>query len=141
MSRFVAIDPGSRKCGVLLADVRNLTVIDGRVLDRSNAIKLIIQWNNEFPIDRIILGNGTSSKVWNRLLINLPSVHLVEEYGTTLRARERYWELWPPAWWLAWIPKGFFLPPEPLDAVAALILLEDYLNQKFCWPGNKEFKI
>ena len=52
---------------------------------------------------KVIIGNGTSSKYWERKLLNYFSVEIVEEKGTTFRARNRYWELWPPVFWIYYI--------------------------------------
>jgi len=63
-------------------------------------------------------------------------VQLVDETGTTLRARDRYWQLWPPQGWRRWIPRGLLLPPGDLDALAALVMLEQSLNINCRWPTN-----
>ncbi len=68
-------------------------------------------------------------------------MHLVDESGTSLRARDRYWELWPLVGWRRWLPKGLIVPPDHLDAVAALILIEDYLNKQLQWPDSPNFRI
>ncbi len=104
-------------------------------------IDLIINWSSEGPLNGIILGNGTSSKYWKRQLQRFGSIEIVEERGTTLRARNRYWEIWPRGIWLRWLPRGLILPSQPLDAVAALVLLEDHVNKKLTWSGPPNFKI
>ena len=141
MRRIIAIDPGSRKCGLLLADLQKELVLDGRVVDESAVIDLIITWKSQGDLDGILLGNGTTSQYWLAMLKDLAPIQIVEERGTTLRARERYWELWPPEIWCRWLPRGLMKPPYDLDAVAALVLLEDHLCKKFQWRGSKNFKI
>ena len=81
-------------------------------------------------IDKILIGNGTNCKyIENELRQrNLYNFVYVNERGSTLRARYRYWEIWPPNYFIRWLPKGILLPPENLDAVVALILLEDFLK-------------
>ena len=140
MSKFLAIDPGNKKCGLLLADLDLDLVLDGRVVNHLEVIDLIINWSSEGPLNGIILGNGTSSKYWQRQLQRFGSIEIVEERGTTLRARNRYWEIWPPGIWLRWLPRGLILPSQPLDAVAALVLLEDHVNKKLTWSGPPNFK-
>ena len=61
MSRFLAIDPGNKKCGLLLADLDLDLVLDGRVANHLEVIDLIINWSSEGPLNGIILGNGTSN--------------------------------------------------------------------------------
>ena len=141
MRRLIAIDPGSKKCGLLLADIDKGLVLEGRVVAYFAVIELITYWKSEGHLDGIILGNGTSSKFWYKKLKSLAPIQIVEERGTTFRARSRYWELWPPGIFLRLLPRGLILPPQSIDAVAALILLEDHLNQKLQWPGSPNFKI
>ena len=134
MTILISIDPGQKKCGLLLVDLDKQIVLDGLVVDSNFVIDLVVQWSNKAEVKRIILGNGTTSKSWERRLQKaaLP-IQTVEEKGTTLRARSRYWEIWPPPIWLRWVPKGLLVPMKNLDAVAALILLEDHLNKKLEW--------
>ena len=134
MTILISIDPGQKKCGLLLVDLDKQIVLDGLVVDSNFVIDLVVQWSNKAEVKGIILGNGTTSKSWERRLkkIALP-IEIVEEKGTTLRARSRYWEIWPPPIWLRWVPKGLLVPMKNLDAVAALILLEDHLNKKLEW--------
>ena len=141
MIRLIAIDPGKKKCGLLLADIDKGLVLDGRVVAHFAVIELINSWKSEGYVDGIILGNGTSSKSWEKKFKDLAPIQIVEERGTTLRARSRYWELWPPGIFLRFLPRGLIVPSQYLDAVAALVLLEDYLNQKLHWPGSPNFKI
>ena len=141
MSRLIAIDPGKRKCGVLLVDLEKEIVLEGKVVGSSLVISLLKAWEKNGTIDAIILGNGTTSNYWESKLSRLFPLKIVEERGTTLRARKRYWELWPPSIWMRWIPKGLMVPKQPLDALAALVLLEDYLNKKITWPDKPNFRI
>ena len=71
---------------------------------------------------------------------NINNLKFVNEQGSTLRARFRYWQIWPPNYLIRWIPRELLFPPENLDAIAALILLEDHLNFQFKWPGNLNLK-
>ena len=141
MRMFIAIDPGNKKCGLLLADIDKGLVLDGRVVAHFAVIESIKHWESEGHLDGILLGNGTSSKSWYKKLKGLAPIQIVQERGTTLRARSRYWELWPPGIFLRLLPRGLILPSQCLDAVAALVLLEDHLNQKLHWPGPPSFKI
>ncbi len=143
MTLIVSIDPGKNKCGMVLVDLDTCLVLDGRVVKKIEVVDLITSWKDKHFVDRFFLGNGTTSNYWHSLLQKkgLGPIFLVEEKGTTMRARFRYWELWPPVWYLRFIPNSLILPPQPLDAVAALILLEDHLNKKFNWVGTGDFKI
>ena len=141
MTRLVALDPGSKKCGLLLVDLEKALVLDGKVVECSHVVDLIMSWRDKGDLKGIVLGNGTSSNFWYMKLESFFSIEVVEEKGTTLRARKRYWELFPMPRWLNWLPKGLFVPSKPLDAIAALILLEDYLEMKLHWSEPMNFKI
>tara|TARA_Y100001968_G_scaffold104017_1_gene93996 strand:+ start:161 stop:286 length:126 start_codon:yes stop_codon:yes gene_type:complete len=39
------------------------------------------------------------------------------------------------------LPRKILFPPENLDAVVALVLLEDFLNYSFTWPEAVDIKI
>ncbi len=141
MSRLIAIDPGRSKCGLVLVDLAEALVLQGKVVKASLVLDVIRTWQQEKPLKEMVLGNGTSSSHWEYKLNGLAPLKVVEEKGTTLRARQRYWELWPPEDWRRWLPRGLVLPPNDLDAVAALVLLEDYLELKLNWPGLPLFRI
>ncbi len=43
----------------------------------------------------------------------------VDERNTTLEARELYWRLHAPSWWQRFLPRALWIPPRPLDDLAA----------------------
>ena len=142
MTRFISIDPGNKKCGLLLADIDLKIVLNAKVVRTDSVIRLINLWVEENKIDLIIIGNGTNSKSLESSIKSKTSIPLdiIDEKNTTFRARERYWEIWPKNFLLRLLPNGMVIPPVNLDAVAALILLEDYLKIKFSWFGKNDFK-
>ena len=71
---------------------------------------------------------------------NFLNINYVNERGSTLRARFRYWEIWPPNYFIRWLPKEILFPPANLDAIVALILLEDFLKYKLIWPIKVNIK-
>ncbi len=141
MKSILCIDPGKSKCGLLIADIDKKVVLDGQVVKEEFVFELINSWKDKYNYERIILGNGTTSQYWFNIIKDISYVQLVEEHGTTFRARERFWELWPPNGFLSYLPRGMLAPPYYLDAVAALVLLEDYLKFKLAWEGSPDFKI
>tara|TARA_Y100001968_G_scaffold326273_1_gene369021 strand:+ start:319 stop:756 length:438 start_codon:yes stop_codon:yes gene_type:complete len=143
MSFLISIDPGNKKCGLILADLTSGNVIEGGISPLSSFSDLVIKWNEKFFINEIIVGNGTNCKnIQNKLkemhIFNLTSIN---ESGSTLRARFRYWEIWPPSYFIRWLPKEILFPPENLDAIVALILAEDFLQYRLVWPKKKPIKI
>ena len=142
MSFYISIDPGIEKCGLLLADKQSGNVIYAGIASLNRLSDLISLWNEDYPIIKIIIGDGTNSKyIENQLKRNnILNINYVNERGSTLRARYRYWEIWPPNYFIRWIPKQMLFPPENLDAIVGLILLEDFLNYKFTWPDRVDIK-
>ncbi|WP_320663327.1 resolvase [Prochlorococcus sp. MIT 1223] len=143
MSRLIAIDPGKHKCGLVLVNQSLQSVIDAKVARTASTIHLINSWESEASVDLIIIGNGTSSNSLNLEInseLNIPTI-FQEEKNTTLRARDRYWDIWPKNFFLRLLPDGMVLPSENLDALAALILAEDFLNVKLTWSVQTSFKI
>ena len=92
------------------------------------------QWNHDQALDRILIGDGTGSRAWIKRLERLGHLTMIPEQGTTLRARQRYWTLWPARGWRRMLPAGLRIPPVDLDAVAALVMLEEHLQCRLKWP-------
>ena len=143
MSFYLSVDPGSKKCGLLLADIQSRKVIEAGIASLNKILDLVIMWNQDYHISKIIIGDGTNCKyIENQLKrYNFFNINYVNERGSTLRARFRYWEIWPPNYFIRWLPKEILFPPDNLDAIVALILLEDFLQNRFIWPEKVEIKI
>ena len=143
MSLYISIDPGSKKCGLLLADTKTGNVIEAGISAKYICSELVSSWNENYDICKILIGNGTNCKYIEDQLKrkNIFNVNYVNENGSTLRARFRYWEIWPPSYFVRWLPKEILFPPDNLDAIVALILLEDFLQYKFSWPEEVDIKI
>ena len=142
MSLYISIDPGMKKCGLLLADMQSGEVIEAGVASLDKFSDLVSQWNEDREIIKIIIGNGTNCKyIENKLKRNNSfNINYVNEKGSTLRARFRYWEIWPPNYFIRWLPKEILFPPANLDAIVALILLEDFLKHRLIWPSKVNIK-
>ena len=143
MSVFISIDPGNKKCGLLLADTKSRNVIEAGISSLNKFSDLVSLWSEEYEVCKILIGDGTNCKyIENQLKQkNIFNFTYVNETGSTLRARFRYWEIWSPNYFIRWLPKEMLLPPEKLDAVVALILLEDFLKYSFIWPDKLDIKI
>lgn len=145
MTRVVALDPGRSKCGLLLADINTNTVLEGMVVPSGEVLDQLRDWlenaqKDSAEIAELIIGDGTSSTIWQQQLPANLRVCVVDETGTTLRARERYWQLWPSRGWKRLLPLGLRIPAGDLDAIAALVILEDYLGRTLQWPGPDPLK-
>ena len=143
MNYYISIDPGTDQCGLLLADMESGKVIEAGISSLKKISDLVYMWFEDYEILNIIIGDGTNSKyVENQLkLKNSCNIYFVNEEGSTLRARFRYWEIWPPNYLIRWLPKEILFPPDNLDAIVALVLLEDFLKYTFTWPEKLDIKI
>lgn len=71
-------------------------------------------------IECIAVGNGTGSgEIVRKANESGLKTFLVDETGTTLKARELYWRLHRPAWWQRCLPRSLRVPPRVLDDLAA----------------------
>ena len=132
MTKYISIDPGKCKCGLIFADFKSRRVLKAIVIESRylvQNIKTCIGKDNKI---KVLIGNGTTSnehvKSLNFLENNLT---IVEEKNTTYRSRQRYFEIFPLKGIKRFIPRDIFLQNINLDAISALIILEDYLNCKF----------
>ena len=143
MSFYISIDPGSKKCGLLLANVESGKVIVAGIASLKKLSDLVSFLDDQYSITKIIIGDGTNCNYIKKELKRkkLFDINFVNEKGSTLRARFRYWEIWPPNYFIRWLPKEILFPPNNLDAIVALILLEDFLKFSLIWPDKVDIKI
>ena len=113
MSKIIAIDPGNKKCGLLLADMKSRNVIEAVISSTNNFSDLILFWNEHYLINKIIVGDGTNCRYIKNKLEQKEIYNLifVNERGSTLKSRYRYWEIWPPNFFISWLPKEILFPP------------------------------
>ena len=141
MFKLLSIDPGKYKCGLILADTSEKKVYKAIVL-KSQLIKDYVKDLNTFEdISKIIIGNGTTSReIRDKLDFFKKEIITFEEKNTTYRAKARYFELFPIKGLKFLIPREFFIINKNLDALSALIILEDYCETKFTLNQNIDFK-
>ena len=141
MFKLLSIDPGKYKCGLILADISEKKVYKAIVL-KSQLIKDYVKDLNTFEdISKIIIGNGTTSReIRYKLDFFKKEIITFEEKNTTYRAKARYFELFPIKGLKFLIPREFFIINKNLDALSALIILEDYCETKFTLNQNIDFK-
>ncbi len=141
MLKFISIDPGKYKCGLVLADLNEKKVYEAIILQSELLEDYVRNLNNNEDISKIIIGNGTTSKkIKKKLDFFKKEIIYFEEKNTTFRAKERYFELFPNRGLKLLIPREFFILNKNLDAISALIILEDYCKMKFTLNQNIEFK-
>ena len=96
---------------------------------------------NTEKISQIIIGNGTTSReIKEKLNFFKKEIITFEEKNTTYRAKARYFELFPITGLKFLIPREVFIINKNLDAISALIILEDFCKMKFTLNRNIDFK-
>ena len=141
MPRVITIDPGKSKCGLVIAEISEKKVYKAIILKSElleNYVRHLIAAED---ISQIIIGNGTTSKeIREKLIFFKKEIITFEEKNTTYRAKARYFELFPISGLKFLIPREVFILNKNLDAISALIILEDYCKTKFTLNQNIDFK-
>jgi len=126
---LLGIDPGRDKCGLAVAE-RAGAVVYHQVLAASEVLAAIAVLRQRYSIAQIVMGNQTTAKQWQAdLAAQFPElpIALVDERNSSLEARDRYWQLYPPRGLMRLLPPGLRLPPRPVDDIVAMLLIERYL--------------
>ena len=141
MFRVISIDPGKYKCGLVLAEISEKKVFKAIVLKRELLEDCVRNLNTVEDISKIIIGNGTTSReIRDKLDFFKKEIITFDEKNTTYRAKARYFELFPIRGLKFLIPREVFILNKNLDAISALIILEDYCKIKFTLDQNLDFK-
>lgn len=126
---ILGFDPGRDKCGVAVLE-QNLTVHYHQVIAAEKVIAKIQELITQFEIDLIVMGNLTTSKSWYKQLQSAfegVTIEMVDEKNSTIEARDRYWQMYPPQGLKKLIPQGLLVPSQPIDDIVAILLIERYL--------------
>jgi len=141
MPRVITIDPGKSKCGLVLAEISEKKVYKAIILKSElleNYVRNLIAADD---ISQIIIGDGTTSaEIREKLYFFKKEITTFEEKNTTYRAKARYFELFPISGLKFLMPREVFILNKNLDAISALIILEDYCKTKFTLNQNIDFK-
>ena len=141
MPRLITIDPGKSKCGLVLAEISEKKVYKAIVLKSELLEKYVRNLITAEDVSQIIIGNGTTSReMREKLYFFKKEIITFEEKNTTYRAKARYFELFPLSGLKFLIPREVFILNKNLDAISALIILEDYCKMKFTLNQNIDFK-
>ena len=141
MLRVLSIDPGKYKCGVILAEISEKKVYKAIIVKSESLGDYVRNLINVEDISKVIVGNGTkSNEIIQKLDFFKKEIIMSEERNTTFRAKERYFELFPIRGLKFLIPREIFILNKNLDAISALIILEDYCKMKFTLNKNIDFK-
>jgi RNase H-fold protein (predicted Holliday junction resolvase) len=128
---ILGFDPGRDKCGVAVMG-RDRQILYLNVVNAAVVIDTIKALCQKFPIERLVMGNQTTAKQWRQQLEehipNAIAIAMVDERNSSLEARDRYWQMYPPTGLQRLIPKGMRVPPRPIDDIVAILLIERYLQ-------------
>ncbi|MBD1828642.1 pre-16S rRNA-processing nuclease YqgF [Microcoleus vaginatus GB1-A2] len=129
---ILGFDPGKDKCGIAVMG-RDKKVCYHQVVLSEAAISTIQSLCEQFPIELLVMGDQTTSKSWKQKLTQSlsPEIEIVrvDERFSSLEAKERYWEMYPPTGLSRLIPQGMRTPPRPVDDIVAIVLIQRYLNK------------
>lgn len=133
ISYLLGFDPGRDKCGIAVM-TPDRQVPYHQVVAASNAIATVQRLHQQYPFTQIIIGDQTSTRTWQAQLSSaltppLPIVP-VDERNSTLEARDRYWQMYPPQGFARLVPQALRSIPRPIDDIVAILLLERYLNPR-----------
>ena len=141
MFKYLSIDPGKYKCGLVLAEISEKKVYEAIILKSELLEGYVRNLNSIENISKIIIGNGTTCReIKEKLDFFKKEIITFEEKNTTYRAKARYFELFPIRGLQSLIPREVFLLNKNLDAISALIILEDYCRSQFSLKQNIDFK-
>ncbi|RAM48697.1 Holliday junction resolvase RuvX [Mastigocladus laminosus UU774] len=129
---ILGFDPGKDKCGLAVMGLdRKLHY--HQVVSSDEAIANIETLRQRFPISLMVMGDQTTAKRWKQQLQQELSeqlnIILVDERYTSLEARDRYWQMFPPKGITKLLPLGMRTPPRPIDDIVAILLIERYLSR------------
>ena len=134
---YISIDPGKFKCGLVLAEISKKKVYKAIILKSELIEDYLKNLSTVGEISKIIIGNGTTSKnIRGKLNFFKREIITFEEKNTTYRAKKRYFELFPISGLKFFIPREVFILNKNLDAISALIILEDFCKMKFTLDQN-----
>jgi RNase H-fold protein (predicted Holliday junction resolvase) len=126
---ILGFDPGRDKCGLAVMD-KQQQLLYHQVVQSPEALATMQRLSQQFAVEVIVMGDQTTAKSWKQkieqLNLALP-IFMVDERYSSLEARDRYWQMYPPKGLDRLIPKGLREPPRPIDDLVAILLIERYL--------------
>lgn len=129
---ILGFDPGRQKCGLAIMGL-DRCIYYHEVIPATEAIAMIQALQQQYPISFLVMGDQTSAKEWRQQitagLADPLRIVPVDERYSTLEARDRYWQMYPPQGLAKLIPQGIRTLPRPIDDIVAILLIERYLER------------
>lgn len=131
MSNYLGIDPGRSKTGLALVDAEG-RILQLHIAQTSAFAEELRSFVGSRPLAQIVMGNGTNNKAIGKVVREVfphAPLALVGEAHSTEEARSLYWQVNTPTGWRRLVPLGLLVPPEPLDAYAAVVQVRRWLKK------------
>ena len=131
--RVLAIDPGSEKCGLAVVERAAegcCRLIHREICAAESLVERALELRAEHRPDLMVMGRSAAGKAPAKRLreaVNGSGLLVVDEHGTTIAARERYWAHHPRRGWRRLLPATLQAPPVPVDDFAAVVIAERVL--------------
>ncbi len=129
---ILGFDPGRQKCGLGVMGL-DRAIHYHEVVGADQVVTKIQRLRQELPISLLVMGDQTMAKAWRerlaRELLQPLRIIMVDERYSTLEARDRYWQMYPPKGLYRLVPAGMRAAPRPLDDIVAIVLIERYLER------------
>ena len=126
MLKLISIDPGKFKCGLVLAEINEKKVYKAIILKSELLEDYVRNLNYVEDISKIIIGNGTTSReIIEKLGFLKKEIITFEEKILLIELKQDISNFFQLAV-CSFNPKGDFILNKNLDAISALIILEDY---------------
>ena len=129
---ILGFDPGRQKCGLAVMGV-DRKLYYHEVISSEDTILILQNLRQKYPISLLVMGDQTTAKIWKKQLTEKLTeplrIVLVDERYSSLEARDRYWQMYPPRGIYRLIPQGMRPIPRPVDDIVAILLIERYLER------------
>ena len=110
MDTVISIDPGMYKCGFILADMKSKKILKAEVIQSRYLVSTVKKFFNKKENIELLLGNGTSCYKYIKDLDEfIPKLILADERNSTMRAKARYFEIFPLKGLACFVPREIFL--------------------------------
>jgi RNase H-fold protein (predicted Holliday junction resolvase) len=135
---IIAVDPGRVKAGYAVLNSAGDPLETGICPVESLAPRLRELVARHAPAV-VALGRGTNAKPVAQELASLGlPIRWVNEYETTLHARDLFFADHPPRGWRRLLPRGLQVPGRPIDDYAAILIGRRYLGGPDASPARGE---
>lgn len=128
---LLGFDPGRIKCGLAIVGLDRVLHYH-KVVAVESVPRTIQNLRSTYSVSSIVMGDQTGSQRWKAELAalpNAPRITLVDERYSSLEARDRYWEMYPPQGLGKLMPQSLRSIPRPIDDIVAILLVERYLKR------------